>query len=387
MYAKRYIETSTKIIKSYQGDIPLNIFLKKFFSADKKYGSRDRKQIASLCYNYFRLGHAADNTSIEDKFLLGTFLTEHKSSELLESVRPEWNALIQKPLEEKISTLKIQFSIDKIFLYKNELCPGIDVEKFNLSFLIQPKLFLRIRPGKFKKVTGKLAGAGISYNRLTDSCVALPNSSKINSVIDLDKEAVVQDYNSQRVGELLLNVFKNCKEEFPVWDCCAASGGKSILAYDINPDIELTVSDKRESILKNLHNRFAISGIKKYHSFVADLENPAVILPTHNFDLIICDAPCTGSGTWARTPEQLNFFKKDAIERYATTQKNILQRVVQYLRPGGYILYITCSVFKKENEDIIEYAQKKLSLTLKESQLFTGYEIKADTMFASLLQK
>ncbi len=52
MYAKRYIETTIKIISDYHGDVPFHIYLKKYFAADKKYGSRDRKQIASLCYNF-----------------------------------------------------------------------------------------------------------------------------------------------------------------------------------------------------------------------------------------------------------------------------------------------------------------------------------------------
>ncbi len=87
-------ETSTKIIKSYHGDVPFHIYLKKYFAADKKYGSRDRKQIASLCYNFFRLGHSANNISIEDKILLGTFLCEYKRSDFLENIKPEWNDLI-----------------------------------------------------------------------------------------------------------------------------------------------------------------------------------------------------------------------------------------------------------------------------------------------------
>src|SRR5438045_6472501 len=105
MYAKRYLETSIKIIERYRGDIPFHLYLKKYFAADKKYGSRDRKQITSLCYNFFRLGHSAGNISIEERIIIGTFLCENKPSPFLESIKPEWNALIENTLADKLSIL------------------------------------------------------------------------------------------------------------------------------------------------------------------------------------------------------------------------------------------------------------------------------------------
>ncbi|HEV8080896.1 MAG TPA: Fmu (Sun) domain-containing protein [Chitinophagaceae bacterium] len=386
-----HLNSAAAILASYSGYEPFHLFIKKYFSANKKFGSKDRKQIASLCYNYFRLGHAVKNISAEDRILLATFLCETQPSEFFKSLKPEWNDLIEKPLEEKLSIVNHQFSIKDIFPFKDELSEGIDPNKFSLSFLVQPDLFLRIRPGNHKKVTGKLARAGLNYKVVSENCIALPNASKVDTVIELDKEAVVQDYNSQRVGEFIQLASDNGQRAtFKVWDCCAASGGKSIMAYDINPIIELTVSDKRASILDNLHKRFAKAGIKKYNSFVADLSTDNCQLPTNKFDLIICDAPCTGSGTWARTPEQLFYFsknpadKKEAKEKYSVLQKQIVQNAIPYLKSGGHLLYVTCSVFKKENEDIVKFIQEELHLQLIKKEILQGYEIKSDTMFAAL---
>ena len=384
MRFQSYLNSAFTVLRSYNGNEPFHLYVKKYFSANKKYGSRDRKQITSLCYNYFRLGNAVKNSPIEERIVLATFLCENRSSEFLEVIKPEWNDVIELSLKEKLSVVSLQFSIQNIFPYKDELSEGIDAEKFNASFLIQPDLFLRVRPGNYKRVTGKLAGAGLQYRLINENCISLPNSSKINDVLELDKEAVVQDYNSQRVGELIQLSIANCQLPISIWDCCAASGGKSIMAYDINPEIELIVSDKRESILENLKKRFATSGIKKYNSFVADLSNSKFKIQNSKFDLIICDAPCTGSGTWARTPEQLFYFKKDAIEKYAALQKKILENVVPHVKPGAELLYITCSVFKKENEDVVAYIKEKFKLKLKEMKILAGYESKADTMFSAL---
>ncbi len=66
-------------------------------------------------------------------------------------------------------------------------------------------------------------------------------------------------------------------------------------------------------------------------------------------------------------------------------QKQIVQNVVPYLKPGGQFLYITCSVFKKENEDIVKYIQEKYDMELQRMEILKGYETKSDTMFAALL--
>lgn len=383
MYAKRYLDTSVKIIEPYRGDVPFHLYIKKYLAADRKYGSRDRKQIASLCYNFFRLGHSAKNISIEENFLIATFLCDNKPSLFLEELKPGWNQLIEKSLQEKLSILPSSFSIKNIFPFKDELSEGIDAGKFNASFLIQPDLFLRVRPGNTKRVTGKLSGARLPYKLISDDCIALPNASKVDTVIELDKEAVVQDHNSQKVAGFIQIKAKNNKQP-TVWDCCAASGGKSIMVYDINPNIELTVSDKRESILENLKKRFAVAGIKKYYPFIADLSTDKWQKETKKFDLIICDAPCTGSGTWSRTPEQLFYFKKESIEKYAALQKKIIENIVSHLKPGGHLLYITCSVFKKENEDVVKFIEDTFKLALTKMEILKGYEMKADTMFAGL---
>jgi 16S rRNA (cytosine967-C5)-methyltransferase len=242
-------------------------------------------------------------------------------------------------------------------------------------------------------VIDKLKKARVPYEMLSGACIGLPNASKIDSIIELDKEAVIQDYNSQRVEEFIKIVLmdeqsavRHQPSAINVWDCCAASGGKSIMAYDINSEIHLTVSDKRESIIKNLRRRFNRAGIKSYTSFVFDLSTSTKKEIIQKFDLVIADVPCTGSGTWSRTPEQLYHFDQQQIKKYSDLQKQIIENVVSYLKTGGYLLYITCSVFKKENEDVISFIKDKFKMDVIKMEQLKGYEIEADTMFAALLK-
>jgi len=372
----------------------LSAFLKKYFSANKKFGSRDRKQVAHLCYCFFRLGKALMDVPAEERILIGLFLCSTQANEMLQEIRPEWNSQVEAPISRKLSIIRSPLLTSDVFPWKEQASDGVDHEKFCESFFIQPNLYLRIRPGHEQPVKDKLLRSATSFTEIEAACLSLSNATKIENIIDLDTEAVVQDLSSQQIGNYLQFPIANCPSPVRVWDCCAGSGGKSLLLHDRFPNLDLTVSDIRQSIIANLKNRFAKAGIKKYHRFVADLTNlnsqltPDSYRDDHSpFDLIVCDAPCTGSGTWSRTPEQLYFFETEKIDHYALLQRSIVTNVIPHLKPGGFFVYITCSVFKKENEDIVHYVEQQYPLNMIEMKLLKGYENKADSMFVSIFRK
>ena len=398
-----YVNTAATILGNYKGEEPFPFFLKKFFSLQKKYGSRDRKLIAHLCYCYFRLGKSLPGMPVKDRVVLGLFFCSQTPNEMLAGLQPGWNEMAHLGVEEKISYLVNSGSGGEleqdhslpVFPWKNALSDGVDADKWNQSFFIQPDLFLRLRPGKEKMVQDKLHAANIPFTMVTATCAALANTSRLEEVLNLDADAVVQDLNSQHVGDLLATVKEGRNGKLRVWDCCAASGGKSMLVYDMLKPVELTVSDIRESIIANLKKRLAKAAINYQAAMVADITRPGFRFPGGNktnsssFDLVVCDAPCTGSGTWSRTPEQLFYFDGDnpaSIDKYAGLQQRIITAALPHIRPGGYFLYITCSVFKKENEDQVEYIKQKGNIERLQSGLLPGYEKKADTMFTALFK-
>lgn len=377
------------IISAYQGETPLHIWLKDFFRQHRQMGSRDRKTVAGLVYGYYRLGHSAREMTVEDRILLGLFLTNDRPGEFLEYFRPEWNERASLPLEEKI-TLVEGFDPVEIFPWKNELSEGVDHLAFCLSFLRQPDLFLRIRPGYQQQVLQRLShpsdpvatAAVLAHELIPPSTVRLPNGTKVEDLFTPDKEVVIQDYSSQRVAAFLDAGGSGVPRTF--WDACAASGGKAILVHDLYPGVEVTVSDIRESILRNLQQRFHQAGIKDYHSFVSDLSKPDPWMPAQRMDLVLTDVPCTGSGTWSRTPEELYFFNPKKILDYQSTQRSILTNVISSLPPGACLVYSTCSVFKKENEEMAAFIRAhQFGLRQERAEVLKGYDQKADTMFAA----
>jgi 16S rRNA (cytosine967-C5)-methyltransferase len=322
---------------------------------------------------------------------------------LVEAIKPDWNKKISSPVVAKAGILSQEIGdlsslvLENLFPCAGELSGAIDKDHFILSHLQQPDLFIRIRPGCKNGVIEKLQQHASGYEFIPPFTIRLPNGFKVDEIFGIDKEVVIQDLNSQRVGLFLLPLNNYFSAPISVWDCCAASGGKSIMAKDMLNDIELSVSDVREPILVNLKNRFAAAGLSHYKSFIADLSITGHSTPnaiqlsnygtasTTTYDLILADLPCTGSGTWGRTPEQLYFFNQSSIERYNQLQKKICANIIPHLKKSGKLVYITCSVFKKENEDIVQFIQNEFPLKLERSELLKGYNDKADTMYAALL--
>jgi 16S rRNA (cytosine967-C5)-methyltransferase len=378
-----HITTAIKIIENAKQGEPLMHHLKRMFATNKKYGSKDRKSISSLCYNYYRLGNALKNKTTKERLLAASFLCSTSENKLLEELNPILNEQTHLSILEKCAILEIK--PNHIFPFIDELGNDIISNDFAFSFLKQPLFFLRIREGKKEIVYHKLKLANIEFGEVSKHCISLPQATKIDEVLILNKEVVVQDYNSQQVFNYVKNDGINFAKAPKVWDCCAASGGKSILMYDaLNGNIQLTVSDVRANILNNLKARFKDAGIKKYTATLLDMSKAENISADKKYDIIICDAPCTGSGTWARTPEQLAFFDKKSILQFSSLQKKIAANALLQLKQGGIFFYITCSVFKKENDEVVEYLLANNKLTLLNKEYLKGYDMQADTMFVAV---
>ncbi|RPD51958.1 methyltransferase domain-containing protein [Paracnuella aquatica] len=388
MFVKAYLEAAETIIGLYEGKEPLANFLKKYFAAHKKYGSRDRKQIGQLVYSYYRVGRSLQSNGMQTQLLAALFLCANGSQPVLQQIKSEWNDAVQQPLAEKMELLQNEIAFDaaSIFPFASWLSAEIQLPDFARSFLIQPDTFLRLRPGKEGKVQQQLDEAGINYKLWDNNTVSVPPGLPLDDLLMMDRDLVVQDKSSQQVLSLLEPVRNELPKNFSAWDCCAASGGKSILLHDLFPGARIMVSDIREAILANLRKRFERAGIAKYQWFVGDVSDPHF----HHkplYDLVLCDAPCSGSGTWARTPEWLHFFTEQKLQHYVQLQQKIAGRASRNVREGGYFLYITCSVFQQENEEMVALLQKDYGLQLLRQQYFTGYKEKADTLFAALFRR
>ncbi len=380
-----YITSAKTIIDSYKGGTPLTHHLKLFFQTDKKYGSRDRKSVSAICYHYYRCANLFTETdSFEDKITKATFLCESEDNELLKAVAPELNEFIAFNVTDKLEYLNI--SLGQLFKFDHELSEMIDKKRYALSFFIQPDLFLRIRPKRKANVLESLKKSNIDFTMIEEDTLQLDNGTSVENCLKINKDVVIQDMNSQRVFDFFKKERDADKLE-TLWDCCAASGGKSILLFDLcQGKIKITVSDIRENILTNLQLRFKDAGINIQKKFVQDLSKKSGLLLDDKFSIIVCDAPCSGSGTWSRTPEQYFSFENEQLALFAEQQKNILINTIPHLAKDSWFIYITCSVFKSENEDMVDFIQNNFACQLLEMKYLKGYEKKSDTLFVAFFK-
>jgi 16S rRNA (cytosine967-C5)-methyltransferase len=151
-----------------------------------------------------------------------------------------------------------------------------------------------------------------------------------------------------------------------VWDCCAAPGGKTLmLAMRLNPDLKepaaeilaTDVSAKRLALMVARLRRYAYA--ERVQCAVADASAVAVGDERDaKFDLILCDVPCSGTGTLARNPEIRHRLRVEDLARQAARQRAILRGAIARLAVGGRLVYSTCSLEPEENEQVVEAAAK-----------------------------
>ncbi|SKB88741.1 16S rRNA (cytosine967-C5)-methyltransferase [Parapedobacter luteus] len=380
------IRTVERLLLAYQQEekgTPLARFLTGFYKRNPQMGSKDRRMASRLAYHYFRIGHAARQSEFSLQLAIAEFLCSADSA-VAELLLPALYPAIQAPLEEKIALLETHtpFRLVDVFPFLNQLSSGIDPHRFLLSLFEQPDLFLRLRPRYAADVIGALENAGIDFRRIGDFTVALPNGTALARVPGLAGKYEVQDYSSQRTG----GFFKASRGE-SWWDACAGAGGKSLLLLDNCPGVQLLVSDIRSSILRNLDERFQAAGIRSYRQKIIDLTkgDTAAVLGKEQFDGIILDVPCSGSGTWGRTPEMITAFQAGTIQRFGALQQQIAGQAVKHLKPGKPLIYITCSVFAAENEEVVRYLQQHHRLHLEHMETLQGYDHRADSMFVARL--
>ena len=384
MKAINQLKTFQRILGEYPADTPLSKFLPGFYRQNKQMGSTDRRVANRLVYNYFRLGRALPDVSKDERLMVAEFLCNTQTNSYLQHFKPEWAACIGFNDDDKLALVKTaypDFKLADVFPWSSQLSDGIDKEAFLKSFFCQPDLFIRVRNGYDHLVKAELSKAEVVFKDEGNGCYSLPNGTRLETIFPKQHWFEVQDYSSQQTG----NYFKPQRGD-SWWDACAASGGKSLLLHEDEPNIKLVVSDIPESILANLDERFQLAGLTKYQKKALDLtQNIDSVMHDYAFDGIILDAPCSGSGTWGRTPEMIAQFDVHKIEFFQKLQKSIAQNVVKYLKPGKPLIYITCSAFKGENEDVVDYLVNELGLKLEEKAVLKGYERKADTMFVARL--
>lgn len=365
-------------MESYAYPQPFHLHLKDYFRQHKSAGSRDRREIKEYCYQLLRTGKSLVHLPFEERFeklrisnyeLLGDGIQRTTNNEQRTTDFPNLTTD-----NAKLTT---------IFPAQSHLSPKFQNSDFYLSQLNQPLMWVSVNMENLNIVEKELDANNIEVVVREGNAFGLENNPDLSKLTSYKEGYLrIQDITSQQACAY----FRAKKNEL-WWDACAGSGGKSLGLFEHTPTVKIYTTDIRPAILDQLNARLYFYHKKPAKSFVLNLltELPPEWMPM--FDGIIADVPCTGSGTWARNPEHLLYFNEAFIADYVEKQKKITSALVSFLKVGKPLVYITCSVFKDENEDVIEYLTSNFPLKVEEQKYLEGYKNRGENMFVCRLIK
>lgn len=167
------------------------------------------------------------------------------------------------------------------------------------------------------------------------------------------KEGLVE---VQDEGSQLVSLLTGAAPGLAVCDFCAGAGGKTLaLAADMSEDgrvrgrlVACDVSDYRLARMTPRLERAGALGVER--RAIRAKDDPWVRENAATFDRVLVDAPCTGTGTWRRNPAARWQFEPRDLDEFVATQRRILEEAHHLVRPGGRLVYATCSLLQEENE-------------------------------------
>lgn len=220
----------------------------------------------------------------------------------------------------------------------------------------RPPVDLRVNTLKADrdKVLKELARAGASAAPLLETAVRVPPLRAMGRHPNVQAEPAFQRglFEVQDLGSQIAAKLSDAKPGEQVLDYCAGAGGKTLaLAAEMGNKGQIHAYDAERARLAPIFDRLRRAGVRNAQAH-ANVEDLAVL--EGQMDLVLVDAPCTGSGTWRRRPDAKWRLSDQQLERREVEQREVLDAAKAYVKPGGRLVYITCSLFAPENGNQVD---------------------------------
>ena len=213
--------------------------------------------------------------------------------------------------------------------------------------LSRAPLWLRLQAADASAALLEFERLGWAWHRspLLAGAIELPAGAEVvKTQAYLNGDLEVQDVGSQLILESV-----GVRPGGQWLDACAGAGGKTLqLAVMLGAAGSVTARDPRHAALQQLAARAARAGLEGRIRIASGAE------PRHGFDGVLVDAPCSGSGTWRRAPHLRWVTSPASLRMAASLQRRLLQENAPRVRPGGLLVYATCSLCRSENESVVE---------------------------------
>lgn len=334
--------------------VAFNHELRELFRSQGRFGSSDRRLYRELVFAYLRYQPWLDPLRKDRERFLDAVLT-------LAAPTKEVVALY-RTMASGAAVSQSQDARFRLFGKTPEALAELLPEWFaghasrpitvtTLAHLIsRPPLWLRLQSQDWRGPLTELQEAepgaikASRYHPTIPGCIEAPADLSVAELACYQKGAVeIQDVSSQVLLQLLPDAPRGR------WlDACAGAGGKTLqLSSMLEPHGKVFAHDPRQSALTELAARVERAGYRNVS-----------ILPQRptsgDYDGVLVDAPCSGSGTWRRHPYLMRQTREQDVLRQAERQKSLLAQYSELVRPRGLLVYCTCSLSRYENEEVGE---------------------------------
>ncbi len=338
-----------EILSSFEKQtLPLDVFLRNYFRAHTAVGSKDRKEICDAIYGMVRwralLDHVAQKPlNWETRYRA---FTQFSPSELQSdtTIPTHIRASFPKAFYQLLADSLGEEKAFEFCISCNE--PAPTTVRANLLKTTREALLEKWK-GKYKVFPCKHSNTGICFEE------------KINFFGTEEFKGglfEIQDEASQLIAELIAIA---PSQRF--LDYCAGSGGKSLaIAPKLQGSGQLFLHDIRPFALLEARKRLKRAGIQNAQPLPFDSPNKNTI--KERMDWVLVDAPCSGTGTLRRNPDMKWKFEEQMLQRLVAEQRQIFEGAMAYLKPGGHIVYATCSVLPQENTQQAAYFLERYPL-------------------------
>lgn len=336
------------ILSKYENQmLPLDHFLKKYFHVHKAIGSKDRKVLCENIYSMIRWKDLLD-------YLCNKPISWETRYRKLIQIKPDHffdNAQI--PLHIRLSFPKELFSLIVESLGEEKARFFCRASNSTAPITVRVNLLKTSRKKLLKTWEKKFAATCGSFH----TAVILPKRVNFFTLPEFKMgHFEVQDEASQRLADLVA-----VEPGQLVLDFCAGSGGKSLaIAPKMQGKGQIFLYDIRKHTLIEAKKRLKRAGIQNAQVLLLDSSQKKSLY--EKFDWVLVDAPCSGTGTMRRNPDIKWRFTSKMLQKTLEKQRLIFEQALRFVKPGGYIVYMTCSVLRLENEEQTEYFKKTFSL-------------------------
>jgi 16S rRNA C967 or C1407 C5-methylase (RsmB/RsmF family) len=337
-----------KILELYgSSKKPLDLVFNHYFRANKAIGSKDKKEISETIYGMVRWLGLIDHSikgAISWESRLSTFRSIKIEEKILdESLPPHIRVSFPKGLYEMLEDAYGESKAIELCLNCNSLAPAtVRVNPLKIS---RDALFEQWK-GTYDISKTAVSPFGIIFNKRINY-FQLPEFKQ--------GYFEVQDEASQLLAQMI-----QAKPQDQVLDYCAGSGGKTLaFAHLLQETGQIYLHDIRPSALVEARRRLARAGIQNG-------QTPKKLSHLkRKMDWVLVDAPCSGSGTYRRNPDMKWRFEPLELKKLVIEQQIIFENALEYVKPGGSIVYATCSMLPVENQEQVNVFLDQYPLELQ----------------------